>query len=252
MFASLALLVASCATPPAEAPPQGDQRPVSRAVLADTSPAGGRPLFVGVGQRRHNREDEVEAALLHVADQVARYLSISAAYELGFDSNGRTTLVKENILTEWDPDLGLALADSFEIIDQRQDEEATYVIVTAGAVPPTPIPPLAAGGEEPPAWIDAPPRVEGFHTAVGVAHRRRLIRDSIDFADEDALKGIVLAQLATVKTEDLIRSVEEGGTITSGGGSVRGTGTVTGFLVVGRWVSADGRYFYSLAAAPVR
>lgn len=222
-------------------------------ILDDTVVADGVPVFIGIAQRRRDRADEEAAALLHVADQVARYLQISGRYQIDFDSSGRTTFVKENILTDWKPEDGQSLMDSFEVEDIYQDNDNTYAIVRVPGLQQPPVVPGIQTGRDKPTWIDNPPSLPGYNVSVGITQRRRLVKDSIDFADEDALKGIIMTMLSQVDAEFWSRSVEQQGESTgSTNSTITGTGEMTGFYILSRWISPDMSYYYSLAVAPVQ
>jgi len=257
----------SCLSAPAEAPSSSAGQSSANSpssvgtivdLMAQTVPSGGSPTFLGVAQRRRDRAEEEMAALEHVGDQVARYLQISAHYRIDFDSSGRSTFVKENILTDWRPEEGHALIEGFEVLDTFQDNDNTYVLASVPGLPaPAGVSEVAAGyagsGSDKPAWVNNPPAIPGYYVSVGITQRRRIAKDSIDFADEDALKGIIMTVLAEVDAGFWSRSVErQGETTGTSSSSVTGTGLLNGFYIVSRWISPDGQYYYSLAIAPVK
>ena len=265
----LLLLLAGCqSTPPSgsagaePADTSGPNRSTSTApssakslvdIMDGTVPTDGVPTFLGIAQRRRDRSEEEAVALLHVADQVARYLQISGQYQIDFDSAGRTTLVKENILTDWNPERGQSLTDSFEVTDVYQDNDNTYVLARVPSLKAAPVIPGLSTGRNKPAWVDTPPTLPGYIVSVGITQRRRVVKDSIDFADEDALKGIIMTMLSQVDAAFWSRSVEQQGETTgSTSSTITGTGSLTGFYVLSRWISPDMSYYYSLAVAPVQ
>jgi hypothetical protein len=84
---------------------------------------------------------------------------------------------------------------------------------------------------------------------VGTAQQRRTLRDTLDFTDQEALKAILIQTGSTLRMVEDRRSVESRGTTGSVTSSEEAQATLTGFHVVARYATTDGRYHYSLAVA---
>jgi hypothetical protein len=93
------------------------------------------------------------------------------------------------------------------------------------------------------------PEIPGFDVAVGVAERRLRRADSVTAADERALGEIVLARGARVRAVEDARRVEGEGAVGQRTKAQEAADAVRGFYVLSRFVSSDGRYYYSLAVA---
>ena len=219
--------------------------------MIDLRPREGQPVFLGVSGRLRNREDEEPMAILHAAEQASRYVRIAAQYRYVSQRSGRSIGYLDEIDVQWDTNLAERLVESMEILDSRQDNEGTYVLVKANGVPTAP--PIetldfARNGSEP-RWITQTPGVPGYLAAVGISQRSLRFRDSVDTADQEALKSILLQTGATVRLIQDAQMVERRGTrevITS---AEEASAVLRSFYVLARYASPDGRYYYSLVVA---
>ena len=266
-----AFIVGSCVTPAAdrsaEAPASTGQAPSVESdtggegvgtdrfagrSLWDLRPTVGSPLFLGVANRLHDREEEREAALLHAAEQASRYVRIAATYRYVARRDNTGIGYLEDIEADWDASRADSLVESGEIIEVYRDEGGTAVLVRFPDLPPAPDLSdlaVAASGPTEPSWTSAPPEVPGFLAAVGSSLRSRRIRESVDNADQEALKGILLQAGTTLRTIDDRRSVEGSGTTSAVTSAQEASAILRQFVVVARFISGDGRYYYSLAIA---
>ena len=266
-----AFIVGSCVTPAADrttempaptAPPvvdtprAGDDGATANGFaetsLWDLRPTGGSPIFLGAANRLRDREEEREAALLHAAEQASRYVRIAATYRYVARRDNTGIGYLEDIEADWDASLADSLAASGDVIEVYRDEEGTVVLARFPDLPPAPdLAGLAVSSprsEEPP-WTAAPPEIPGFLAAVGSSLRSRRVRESVDNADQEALKGILLQAGTTLRTIDDRRSVEGSGTTSAVTSAQEASAILRQFVVVARFISGDGRYYYSLAIA---
>lgn len=265
MVAALSLLTASCATAPgatvraAPAPAPPPAQPTSTAVptsgtgaalrmFGDTAPQGGAPVFFGMSNRLRDRADETPAALRHAAEQAARFRRIAARYRYVMRSTSGSIGYVDDIVVDYDDGDVETLATQLDVLRTEQDNEGTYVLARAPAVGPAP--PISIGpgaGGQAPLWISRPPIISGYLVAVGVVERSARLRDSIDHADQDALKGLLTQARTTLRMIQEERSVDRVGTAAQVTAAQEARAVLQQFYIASRHVSADGRYVYSLA-----
>lgn len=254
----LTALLFGCATsavresPPAAITPS--QSPESEhsldTIMRDLAPRSGKPLFLGISPRLHNRNDEEARAVLHAAEQASRYTRMSAEYRLVTQRGGGSIGYLEDIRADWDADFADRLVDSAEITQTVQDENGTYVLATFDGIPPAPAVNIERSvGEGEPEWVARPPDIPGFLVTVGVTRRSRRLRDSIDTADEEALKEILLQARSTIRMMEDRRDVERVGTLETTTAAQEAAAVLRQYLVLARYAPPDGQYYYSLVIA---
>ncbi|MFW5797129.1 MAG: hypothetical protein ACOCXE_01340 [Spirochaetota bacterium] len=238
--------------------------PSAEALLRDTAPRGGVPVFAGFAARRHNREEELQAAMEDAAREAVRYLEVRvSAVSISRRESGEATRA-EAVRTRIDEARADDLVDRLETRARVQDERGTVVLVAAPSLGPVALPPavdrggLADGtdGQEAgdgtiPAWVGRPPRIPGYDVGVGLSGRRRSRGDALRAADEAALAEIVTERAARLRATEERRSTEEAaGTAERTVRLEEGVDVVRGFYILSRRRSSDGRYYYSLGIAP--
>jgi hypothetical protein len=239
-----AAAAAATTAPPPEQPFSLD------AVMRDLTPRAGHPLFLGVSQRLRNRENELDLAILHAAEQASRYTRMFARYQIVTQRGGGSVGYLDDIRADWDAAFADQLAESVEIVAQYQDEVGTYVVASAPGIPPAPA--VALGelhGAGEPAWVSRPPVIPGFIVTVGATRRSHRIRDSLDTADQDALKEILLQARSTVRMIEDRRDVDRVGTMETTTAAQNAEAILRQFLVLARYAPPDGGYYYSLVIA---
>ncbi len=255
---SVAAVLLGCATtssasttPAATAPPQ--RTVVTGATvdqfLRDLRPAGTQPVFLGVASRLRNRDEEEAVAILHAAEQASRYVRMAARYQVVTQTSGRSLGVQDGIAAEWDANLADRLVDSVNVLQVLQDAEGTYILATVDGIPPLPAIRIDPAGSGEPSWVRRPPEIAGFIVTTGVSLRSRRFRDSIDSADQEALKEILSQTRSSVRMLEDRREVERQGTSMTTTVAQEAAATLRQFLVISRHASADGRYYYSLVIA---
>lgn len=220
--------------------------------MADLRPRDGRPIFLGVANRLRNREDEETAALLHAAEQASRYTRIAAQYRYVSQRSGRSIGYVDDIDAQWDAGLADRLVESMEVLQSWQDNDGTYVLATVDELPaPPPVSTLsvaAAAGTEP-SWISQTPVIPGYLVSIGISQRSMRFRDSLDTADQEALKSVLLQAGATVRMIQDAQAVERRGTREMVTSAEEASTVFRRFYVLARHASSDGRYYYSLVVA---
>jgi hypothetical protein len=218
--------------------------------MRDLSPRSGRPVFLGVSPRLRNRDEEEPAAVLHVAEQASRYTLMAARYRMLVQRETRSLGFLDDIQVDWDAALADRLVESVEVLETIRDDQGTYVIAQVDNVPPAPSVTIGRpAGDEVPAWISTPPEIPGFVVTVGITQRSRRLRDSVDTADQEALKELLLQMGSTIRLMEERRDVERMGTLDATTSDQVAEAMVRQFLVLARYSSPDGRYYYSLVVA---
>jgi len=252
------MLSASCLTapPPDEAetrPPKPASLPESPAWMWNLAPEDGTLVFVGVGGRRGNRDEESYAALEDAALQAGVYAGFwGASQDLvvsdagGTGQEGRTRARYNGPAS----DAALQAMDAEEI---WRTDEATWVRFTLESrdfrAPEWR--PRFRDGE--PEWIRRTPDIPGYQVSVGLGGERSTLARSLRGADVSALADMIDRFHGANRT---VNTTEKrgGATWSQGGGTSatydRGFGEVEGFLVIARWVDAQGNA-WSLAVSPV-
>lgn len=220
--------------------------------MVDLRPHDGRPVFLGVSNRLRNRDEEEPAALLHAAEQASRYVRIAAQFRYVSQRSGRSIGYLDDIDAQWDASLADRLIESMEVIRTVRDEEGTYVLASVDGVPappPVDILDLSDSSGTEPRWVSLPPTVPGYIASVGISQRSMRFRDSLDTADQEALKSVLLQAGATVRLIQDAQAVERQGTREMVTSAEDASAVLRSFYVLARYASPDGRYYYSLVVA---
>lgn len=258
LLTGLVAVLAACGTaperaaaePPAPAEESGSARYVT--VTGDLRPQNGSPVFLGVSNRKRNRDEEEAEAIMHIAQQASRYLQTSAIYQYVSQRGSQGVGYLDDITTHWDEDLATELTDSVEVIDSVRTDTATLVRARVTGLPAAPdlsTIETSGDGASAPRWVSTTPEIPGHLVAVGAAQQRRTWRDTIDFTDQEALKAILIQTGSTVRMVEDRRSVERRGTTATVTSAEEAQATLSGFQVIARYATPGGRYHYSLAIA---
>ncbi len=218
------------------------------ALMGDTRPLNGKPVFFAASSRYLEREREEEICLDRAASQAAKYFYLKGRAELLQEkTTGKIGYLQEMDIY-YNKELIPVLRKHLKILDKVQDESGTYIRAQLDGEISLHIPwePKALPGKTP-RWITGTPDIPGYHSAVGVAHRMRLFPDSVEAADRKALESL----LGSISMK--IKSIQDRITVDTLGTAQRTTSIevaeadMEGFYILSRWISPDGRYFYSLA-----
>ena len=206
---------------------------------------------MGVSNRLRNREDEIAEATRHIAEQASRFTGLTAAYRYVAQRDAGGVGYLEDIQVAWDTSFADSLVDQVEVISTRRGPDASYVIGRVSGLSSAAA--VNLGGDDSsgslPSWVRSPPSVPGYLVAVGVSRRNRGIRETVDTADQEALKAILLQAGTTVRMIEDRQSQEARGTQSLVTTAEEARARLSDFDVLARYVSADGVYLYSLAIA---
>ena len=242
------LILASCATAPV------DKAAVDARIRDFTYsyPHDSRPVFVGFSPRLQDRKDEEAAAVADAALKAARYGELTGSVVFAAKSRGSFSSVAVDYRFEDDPNHVSAAESTIELADSLVTASGTVVRCLYPGAPELRLPPAGhrdASGR--PVWLEKTPEYAGYLTSVGSAEKRRLVGDSFQQADYSALAGILSQTSLLIDADERVRTVPGAGTITRNEGRQTARGTLRGFYVLDRWISDDGRTFYSLAVCPL-
>lgn len=258
VVAAAAFLIAGCAsvdtarsagagaTLPAEA-----YHPHVLALTADLTPVGGVPRFFGASPRLGDRSKELSVALEAAAKQASRFLGLKGKLYLYQNSSSAGAFVEQQVEANYDEKA--VTAKDLTLLTSYRDQSGTFVVAslpTADMPSANWYPALSPRGDERPAWIDSPPRLPGYLTAVGVAQRRRWISESIAAADYSALGELIRQLSVRIQSGAGERHVEGIGSSTSSAAFERAAADIRGFYVLARWATPSGESWFSLAVAP--
>ncbi len=219
-------------------------------LMADLTPRNGNAVFMGVAGRLRDRDSELEEAVLHVAEQASRYVRFFAEYQYITETTTDGIGYLDDIDGRWDEAFADGLVEKVEVIRKIQDNEGTYVLAVVEGIPAPPSVSLVedtTGGA--PSWVNSPPGVPEHISVVGITTPSRRFRDSVDRADQEALKEILLNTGTTVRMMEDLQDRDRQGTLVTTTSVQEASATLRSFYILARYVSPDRRYYYSLAIA---
>jgi hypothetical protein len=206
-------------------------------------PKDGHPRFLVFCPRLLNRENERPECIRRASEQASKYADVRIRAKKYYRKRALFTEYMNRATAEFDEDLAVELLQDLAVEREYRDEEGTYILarLTSADMKDLAFDAYAVGdGFE---WAKGGFEIPGYRTAVGVAKRRRLFSDSIESADRDALVQLAMQ----------ISSEVESGLLDAGKGMQGMFGyeaveaQISGFYVLARGRSDDGRYYYSLA-----
>lgn len=208
-------------------------------------------MFVGVAQRRRDRDQEPAIAVRHAAEQASRFTGLSASYRVVTQSAGSDRFVVDRISTIWDEALPEALIERAEVLDVVSTDDATYVRVAFDRLTAPPFGPIdtALDRSGVPRWALEPPEIDGYFVGVGITLRGSTVRRSVDRADENALQDIVQQVETSVRLVQADRDTGRTGTRNLTTTALSSEAELVEFYIVARYADTDSRYYYSLALA---
>ncbi len=222
--------------------------------LADLRPEDEGLLFPGFSPRLGDREDEELRAARDAALRAARWFGTWGRNRY-LQGKGTGTWARAELLeTDYLESLAPDLLENVTIIRSTRNEEGTFVLVRLKEESAVPFP---AGGPavpgNPPFWTRTPPRIDGWHVAVGLTARFSTLPKTLAAAEEAALAEMLVQLYGTVQA----RSASVGQTTESrtDAGAIAATyieaeGLVRQFTVIAWWVDDKGQG-WTLGVCPV-
>ncbi len=219
----------------------------------DTWPEGSTPVFLGTAKRLSDRDSERNKALISAAFRATFYNSVeglSKAYTR-FDARGSLRL--EDFSLDYDkitPESLVAMVGQLEIIKELQDNRGTYIIVRyKDGAAMQPLSESLRFSLRSNNWINKPPVIPGYRVSVGYRNQSSHPCDSIERADEMALEEMIKS-ISTKIISDTGSVDKDGQSASIKAITAIAEASVKGFYVIARYVSPDGRDYYSLGICP--
>ena len=216
------------------------------AVLWDTTPDEGNPVFCGVAARQLDRDEEKQRALEDAARQASMYFGLIGQAKFLKQKTTGSIGYLQDIDIGYDEELAAQLVDRLEVILEYQDSRSTFVKAVLPSISMDAVP-YNAGTlpQKTPVWILNPPEIPGKLVGVGVAQMKRLASDSIATADEKAVEEL-LTQISTkIQTIQSERTIDSVGTLHDTTSLEVAKAELDGYYVLSRW--QEGNYYYTLA-----
>ncbi|MFW5995275.1 MAG: hypothetical protein ACOCRN_04110 [Spirochaetia bacterium] len=210
------------------------------------------PHFLGVAERRRNRNEEQAYALLHAAQQAARYEETVARYASMTRENGDDFGRLDHVNVAWDESRERELWDELEVVDTIVHNTGTLVWASGESLAPVPVDRHAvAGGHSPPSWVFNTPSVDGVIVGVGLTQRRRTLKATVDAADAEALMEILRVYELGVIADQQMLDRDQGRVEERRSRRETTQAVLEGFHVIDRYFTESGQYLYSLGIAVV-
>ena len=223
-----------------------EQLGISRGFSYDSYPIDGSAVFFSASDRLLNREEEVDICLQRAAVQAAQFYTVDFTVKLVKKRIGRVSGAWENIELHWDRELEEKLKDDLELIRVVQHNTGTYAFARLRTARIEELPRGLRNEIGRLEWINNPPKIPDFYSAVGIAQRKRSFADSVQSADRNAMAELVRQVTSEVKSQQDVKSGANSTLLLETSYEVASV-AITGFYVLHRFVSDDSNYFYSLA-----
>jgi hypothetical protein len=229
------------------------RKAVDDSAFWDRTPNGSQLIFIGVGRRRSNRDEEIALAVENAARQVAMFYSAEGSFKLQAMIGGTFLAYRADTETSLIFDEGYAkYVDSLEYdveTDVREGENAIFVRTRYSAPVSIAVPfkPVIDGVK--PEWVIDPPTEMGVYV-VGVGHagRRAWHRDTMNASHENAILSVIMA-----------RSSASGSVVTDEQGSnssigtvksvLTASGVVRSFYILETWTDPENKSVWTLGIA---
>ena len=239
-------LFVSCATTPSNSE---QIREVPLARLLASEPRAETPRFFGVSPRLADREEELQVALRNAAIQAARFVHLRGEAVFYTEQQSSRSGYIHSVTIDDDMELAVALSDSLLPEGVWRDDDGSYVLFALGShqIDRIEFSPRNASGA--PVWLEIVPEIPGYYVGVGSAQRSRLVTDSIEKSDKQALSALLSQLEVKIISGQGDRAVEGRGTSSSTTNLSIARGELRGFYILDRWIAADGSFF-SLAICP--
>lgn len=204
--------------------------------------------FTAFSSRMRNRENEKENCLNILARQISKYYSVKAVFKVleEKDVRGSHQIKYEDInINENNLE---SIKENLTIIEEQVGSKGTYI--KASISRKTNIPSFKSSNINGlPEWINTPPKLKGYIVSIGTARRHRMLNDSLEASDNNALAQM-LKQINVKVKAGRKEKMTDLSTQSKEVNIEKASGTVNGFYVLERFIASDGNYYYSLAVSP--
>ena len=246
------LLLVSCQTVNKEEPvspdPSGEQMEEISALMFDLTPSGGKLFFFTIVTREQYREKEIESCRMEAARQYSRYKQINGATYSKTSENSRGTVVTEASGIAFNEDLAQRLAESLKLVKEIQTNEGTAGLFSVSVDRIFSLSYRPSGLLDEPDWINQPPDIPGYQTAVGFTGKKRFLERTLQQADKNALATLLEQRKGhfNVSQNDWQSNY---GSATQSKVVEKAAGSIQQAYILSRWIDSKGN-FYSLAVCP--
>jgi hypothetical protein len=204
-------------------------------------PVNGHPQFFAFCPRLLKREKELSLCLEKAASQASKYKGVSVNAGTFYRKKSFMSKYLITLAIDFNRELAAQLLSDLAIEREYRDESGTYIISELMTDTMDSTLCNAINSPDHGEWKNEGVVIKGYYTAVGIAARRRLLSDSIDAADNNAI-----IELSRQVSSALASGAERGNLFGYESSEVR----LNGFYILKRSVSDDKRYYYSLAVCP--
>jgi hypothetical protein len=217
-----------------------------------TAPLNGQPVFLGVSPNLQYQDDEKDAAVAAASVQAARYIELSGRIALRSSRDGGFTLLREDFQISENEDLAAALIGDIRVLDELVYDGGTLLRCLVEGVPSiSQIKYTFRDSVGRPVWLEKVPEIDGYLVGVGTAARNRILGDSLEEADKSALSELLYQLSLLIQSDSGERVLGGYGTIAIIDNYQIAEGTLRSYYVLDRWMSDDGKTFYSFAVCPL-
>jgi hypothetical protein len=212
----------------------------------DLRPHSGHPQFLAFCPRLLNRNSETLECLRRASEQASKYMGVRVRAKRLYEKKSLFTKYRSWVRVDFSEGLAEELQKNIDVVREYRDDRGTFLLVRLATermhqqADRFSLPADYAG------WVEGGLEIPGYRVAVGAAKRRRLISDSMESADRNALVELAL-QISSEIESELADTVESEHT---GFGYETVDEELSGFYILARAKSEDGRYYYSLAVCP--
>lgn len=217
-------------------------------LVAKTIPGNGTLIVAGITPHLYDRDDEEKSALIHAARQLVIYFDgtyvVTQQYLMQKVSS---TQYSHQTKIEFDDELIYKYLDEFTFLKESAGVNYYSALLeyTGSDVLDLPKFKLEFDKNNRPSWVNTPPVIDGYITAVGVSSRHLTIAESWEESDKAGM-----AEIATSIGTDMQAQLTTKENV-QGSGAQAGTYSISSekinsMLVLSRWREADHNTYYSL------
>jgi hypothetical protein len=205
-------------------------------------------VYTGISGRMHSRDQEVEYAKLHIANQIAmnRVCVVDYGYidVEGYPRDNRA-LYDSNF--NYDDKLVEDVLTQIKILQQYYFSNFTIVIGEDTGIAGRENPAVTRTGTERPLWVRSVPDMAGYYVGVGIGDKYYSPYKSIFAADINAAQIIAMEKQLYIRGYTLDKLDRNDSKLVNGNLGLS-KAELRGFYILDRWIETDGTC-YSLGIA---
>ena len=213
-------------------------------------------VFIGVSNRRSNRDEAIQIALEDAARRLSFFDSVWAR-SVSRDYRGGRALdvsIGSEYVLEYERDLGRYIEElEFDPeTDVFENNNAVFVVARKAGGSPMPSARGHSFGNRRPAWVDSPPlEIGGYPAGVGFAVRHADHRDTIIKSYERATVNIIESMAVQISGgQEHFQGTNSVFDFTmSAAGEITASGTLTNFYIIESWTDPANLSVWTLAVA---